>query len=331
MPRCAGMMLLLLFASFMLAGCDPLDPGRHALAGTVISGTENIDCSSGLKLQPGLQWAAFWKTADKDEKNRLLPAPNDRLVLLHLESLSIHIPYNQPAPDPAPPHSPGLSGICWKTAPASGVLLSKPHIRGRMVSYDRYAVDFAHPEKLIKITNSPVSAMRGRAQMGISARQAGVPEKVTGMDRQPVADCETSLVAEWNNYRSTTHIPEIMRGLQIENPDFSSVALVFEDGRELARYQSKARFREVHIGVDRFAWSTQGQWLAYTVSSMWQSWFHSEHSFVTDRAGRYKPRRLAGRVGSFSWVGDDWLLGCTRTDDGKDVLQYWNMPPVPQK
>lgn len=290
---------LALLASCLLGACDPLGSDRGAVTGTPVPGSVGIDCinfDEPIVVSPDARWAAFWFAADRDAGlDRPLAAPLNRLALVDLDSFTVHIPQEQPAA--ASPVDPGLYGLCWHTDPAPGVWVhAKEGNRW-------YRIDFAQPDSLLPAT----------------------PDPECEATRPPNRQWSRS---QWDPAQPG---PLVTRGLHVENPTPDSVTFTLDNGRELSHHQNKVRIGgDTRLSVDAYAWSADGEWLAYKLLPGRGNWAGPGHSYLVPRTGARKPIAIKGNTSSFAWAGDDLLLACVDLP-GKDIgarhgIRYWRVP-----
>lgn len=339
----------ILLVPLLLTSCDPLDD-RNPVEGHSIPGTEGVRCGSGIHLSPAGNWAAFWFKADQDhESHKPLPAAVDPLALLDLRSWAVRVPRNQSPPDPDSADTPGLTTLCWRNDPEPALLAgarldyaNAPRLPDGRLDYASltrhwYGVDLARPDELYQITNKPVPAFdMGKFRMRRAAGGDSHTNKAqaTGKSDEPDLSCQPSRPSrQWQpeGVDPLSHRPNIMRGVRVEKPAPDSVVLILENGRQLAYHESNAWIRSVRVSVDNYAWSPHGDWIVYTISTIWETLASRPHTYVVPRSGDHKPVPLAGEVWSYRWVGNDLLLGCvvpnefSSTSEPATVLQYWRV------
>jgi hypothetical protein len=138
----------------------------------------------------------------------------------------------------------------------------------------------------------------------------------------PPGDCRATPDREWRWHEKLTHVPARERGLEIVRVQEDELVLRLA-GRELARHATE-EFAASRIHVTRYAWSPDGDWLAYVVSEgRWGLSAGQPRAYLIPRGGA-PPARLYRGAYALHWLGPDDLFICGRRSGplNFDVLHW---------
>jgi len=126
----------------------------------------------------------------------------------------------------------------------------------------------------------------------------------------PPGDCRANPDREWRWHEQLTHVPARERDLEIVHIEDDELALRLA-GRELARHSTE-ELAASRIHVNRYAWSPDGDWLAYVVSeNRWGLSAGQPRAYLIPRSGA-APTRLYRGAHALHWLGPDDLFICGR-------------------
>lgn len=295
-PRGQDWQWPVLLLVLLLAACDAGEPFLSLETGRWLTDDARVSCRHApvVSLAPGDRWLLFWLEDLDPAPTR--PWPAIGLGLLQLESGLLQQPAGQPQlKDPAVKRSFRPASLCWSDeGPAAYVLTESG-----------FGWDGAGWFRLLVASD---------------ARLEPVDE--------PPSQCIDPSQQEWRWSMPETQTAAITRGLSVDQPTRTSVVLRLADGAELARHETRRRLDD-DLTLSNYAWSRNGQWLAYRLSA------HADglpgarrQSLIVGQDGR-GPFVLDTPVEHFFWLDDSEIIGCARrprSEGGGFALRAWRLP-----
>jgi hypothetical protein len=274
----------------LAAACSPAPDRPAALPGSWLSDLDSVDCSAIPLISSSSdgRWIAFWLSYFRPDAGLSLPI-----------------------------QSPAL--LEWQTREL--VLPAGPADRVTGPSFDSDSLCWDDRNQQLFVQAGALSPESPRSWFSV-ALQSGSGLVPTG---PPPENCRRPAPQQWQWHRPATDRPELRRGLEITRRGCCELVLSSADGNVLAVHEAQREFSDPLL-ITRFAWSPDGQTLAYTLSEQ-VSWRFAlpSPSFVISRGST--PKRLDAEIFSLAWYDDEHLIGCTANQrpGGGNALKVWRI------